>query len=308
MKRTALIIIALTLPLIALSAEWKVIERSDKKAPEWLGTFSDKYLIVEVERPNLEEAQIAAEQELARHIISAVAINVTSDSRAGGRENMNGDSMESSEYFSYDTQTASARLPFMKGVSIAKALDTYWEKREEKKSKRRYVMFTVQYPLSKSEINDMHTKFVQLDNEKTKEFDNLKEGLPQVESSREIQQAIAKLIALQEYFFDKTRLADAKGLEKSYRDLYKGLTLQSEIDKESKKAVVRVLLNGKPFKCTAKPTVTSNCAGEIAVSHSDDGYSFNIYYNDEYCLKDEENWLDFNMRIEGARLSTKIYF
>ena len=299
---------ATMLPLVIWSAEWKVVERSDKQVPYWLHGFSDDYIVVEVERPSLEEAQKAAEVELARRIISAVAISVDTSSQSGGSEYQTDDALTSSEYFAYDTQTTSARLPFMKGVSLARALDSYWELREDKKTKHRYAVFSVQYPLSKTEIDRMHSEFVKLDAEKTAELNDLKDALKDVDSSQDILQAIAKLEALQEYFFDKARLAEAKGLEKSYRNLYKALTLSTEIDSMRKRAVVSVLLNGRPFKTGANPKVTSECASGIQVNHSDDGYDFIIKYDDQYCIEGEDNFLEFNLRLEGTRLNTKIYF
>lgn len=307
-KKFMAILMAMLFPLAMWSADWKVIDRSDKHTPDWLGSISDDYLVVEVERPNLEEAQKAAELELARRIVSSVAISVDASSSAGGNEYMSDDSLSSSEYFEYDTRTASARLPFMKGISLARALDTYWELREDKKTKHRYVIFSVKYPLSKRELDDMHSEFEKLDAEKMAEFNALKDGISDVDSSQDIRLAIAKLGALQEYFFDKARIAEAKGLEKSYKNLYKALTLHSEIDTLRKQAVVSVLLNGHPFKSDANPKVTSECAGEIEVSHSDDGYDFIIKYDDKYCIEGEDNFLEFNLRLEGTRLNTKIYF
>lgn len=298
----------LGLPLCAMSTSWKVLDRSEKNVPEWIGSFSDEYIVVEVERPSLEEAQRAAEQELAHRIISAVAVNVTFDTQSTSLERIDDNTHHSEESFSSTSQIASARLPFMKGVSLARATSSYWELREDKKDKRRYVVLSVQYPLSKREIDKMHEEFVTLDKEKTREFEELKTGLPYVESSRDIQQAIYKLRGLQEYFFDNTRLTEAKGLEKSYRDLYKGISLDGEINPERKEAVVTVLLHGRPLKFDARPVVTSNCANHISVTTGDHGYDFHITYDDEDCLKDEENYLDVNLRIEGARLSTKLFF
>lgn len=291
----------------AAGTSWKVTERSAKSAPEWVGTHSSTYLVVEVERPNIQEARAAAEQELARSIISAVAVSVTTESQSGGSEIMEGDRRTSTEYFTTKTKTAAARLPFMKGVSLANAQDTYWEKREDKKTKKSYVVFSVKYPLSQRELEDMRKQFEELDATKTAEFNTLKEGLEKVDSSTGIQQAIASLQSLQEFFFDSNRLAEAAGLEKSYRALYKGITLKTNLDKQRKEATVDVLLNGRPFKCTATPKATSECATVTTLSHSDDGTGYTIGYDDSYCLEGEENFIDFQLRVEGTRLSAKIH-
>lgn len=308
MNKYLIIALFLIFPATIWSANWKVIESSSKNTPGWLRTTSNDYIVVEVERSNLEEAKKAAESELIQQIISAVAINVESSSQAGVNEERNGDSNRSSEYFIQQTQTASAKLPFLKGISIARAMDTYWELREEKNTKRKYAVFAVQYPLSVNELDEMYLEFKNIDARKTQELNSLKERLSLVDSTMEIGEALTELQALKEYFFDNSRIAETDGLIKSYKNLYKGLSLQCSIDTLRKQALVSVMLNGRKFKSGILPKVTSNCATEIEVSHSEDGLDYIIKYNDNYCIDGEDNYLDVNLRLEGNRLQSKIYF
>lgn len=308
MKLTAILTaLALALGAFTATAADKVLERSAKKAPEWLHETPKGTILIEVERPTLGEAQAEAELELARRIISAVATNINYSTRQQGIERSGTDGNYSLEEFTSKTSTAAAKLPFLKGVSLSQATGTYWERREEKGSKRPYVVFAALYPLSASKLEEMTRQFEETDNAKSAELKKYKNEFGNVSSSDQIETAVNGLQALQAYFFDDVRLAEAKALESNYRQLYKGLALRGKFEGDNCLRV-SVELNGRPFEVTGRPNVTSNCASQISVNHSPDGYSYVIKYSTEDCLANEENYLEFDMRIKNARLHDKFYF
>ena len=76
MKRfTAMICLALV--AICAFAETKVMEKSAKKAPEWLYSATDGFIVVTVEASNLGEAQQRALQLVTERIILSVATSVS---------------------------------------------------------------------------------------------------------------------------------------------------------------------------------------------------------------------------------------
>lgn len=309
-KATTVIIAILTAFMMSvptMSAD-KVIERSQKKKPEWIGNHSGGFITIQVERPSLNEAMREAETELARRIISAVAVNISHSTSAEASDERTDDTYRYLESFTSKTETAAAKLPFLKGVSLSKATDSYWEKREEKGSKRNYVVYSVRYPLSDRELEEMTAQFEKTDKEKTLELQNLRENLPKVDSSDKIQDALGRLSALEEYFFDGVRIKETQALAANYRELYKGLTLEGTVNEGNHTLTCRVILNGKPFKVTATPTLTSNCASQLSATHAADGYSFTINYSDEDCIANEENWIGVSLRIKDTRLVKKFYF
>lgn len=161
----------------------------------------------------------------------------------------------------------------------------------------------INIPLSESELARMTEEFEKTDRAKSEEMERLRSEIGNVSSSDEIQDAIGRIKALQAYFFDNVRLAEAKSLEKSYKELYKGLTMKGEFGKGE--LVICVCLNGRPFKVTARPECKSNCASGIVPTHIDEGYAISISYNTVDCLPDEENWIDVSLRIQGTRLHEK---
>lgn len=292
--------------LTAGAAEYKVTERSDRKPPEWLYRLPKGRILVEVESPSLGQAQTDADTELKRRIVSAVATNITSATTHLSEETRTDDSHRYLERFSADTRTNAASLPFLSGVSLSKAEGTYWEKREDNKTKQTCIVYSVLYPLSDAQLAKMTEEFEQTDRAKSNQLAALREGIHAIDSSDGIEEALGYLQALQSYFFDPVRLAETQALAKSYSQLYKGLTLSG--DCSGGVLVCEVKLNGRPFKVTARPDLKSNCASGLRAEHSDDGYSLLIHYNDEDCLADEQNWIDVTLRIKNARLHDRFLF
>lgn len=307
MKRLFLIISLLVLiPNLSFAQKSKIEERSAKKAPEWLSTQQSNYLVVEVEAPNLSEARDKAIEEIARRIITSVATNVVHNSSSSAQSQTVNGTLSEKELFAFDTKMASARLPFIKGISLTEAKDTYWEKRREDKTNRIFYNFAVLYPFSRYDLDKMRTEFDKIDGEKSKSLKNLKAQLNSVSSSAQIEQAVTKLNELKEYFFDDVRRSEAEGLLANYKQLYKGLTLQSTKPSNGSFKVT-LLLNGKPFEVTGTPTLKANCASKLEAKPLPDGTGYEVTYDDIDCLDDEENWIDINIRMRDTRLSHRTY-
>ena len=78
MKRQLFLTAALLFSLTStVSAQFKVVDKSSKKAPAWYQQMVADYLIVSAHEPTLEEAQAACLQEVKKQIIQAVAQNIT---------------------------------------------------------------------------------------------------------------------------------------------------------------------------------------------------------------------------------------
>lgn len=278
----------------------KIISRSEKKIPQWLAEQPEGYIIVELERGTMEEAQQAAISEIARRIISSVALNVSHSSKSSASEIRNGDSLESQEVFSTDTEINSAYLPFIKGVALSRAEGIYWEKRERKDSKNIYVVYSVLYPLPASELNDMCHQFESLDKEKSDQLANLRQNIGLVESTDAIDEATAALTSLQSYFFDKVRKNEAMDLKNRYLSLYKRITITGEVDRLKKEIVCHTELDGRPVKTSGRVSLKSSCASKLEATPSSDGISFKITYSGEDCLDWEDNTIEITIKSNGG--------
>lgn len=303
MKRLTILMCALLLA-VGVAAQTKVIDKSAKKAPEWLNTAVDDYLIVTVTAQSLADAQTKALAEVTERIIQSVASNVTVSARNEMSEvNTNG-SIDSKDAYTRISKMKSANLPFLKGISSTKVEDVYWLKLQDKSTKKEYYEYSVKYPFSSAEQAGLVKLFEELDAEKVAQYEALEQKINEIESVEEIGSCIAQLDALIEYFFDEVRLTQAKGLQKRYRQLYDALTVTGTFVEEGTYRC-QVLLEGNPVKVSVRPKVTSNCAGQLSVRPSEG--AFIITYDAIDCLPEEENFLDILFRIGGKKLEHKAF-
>lgn len=303
MKRLTILICALSLALAA-GAQTKVIEKSSKKAPAWMNTVVDDYMVVSVTANSLAEAQTKALNEITERIIQSVASHVMVTSNSEMSEvNVNGN-IDSREAFSRASKIKSANLPFLKGISETKIEEIYWQKVQDKATKKEYYEYSVKYPFSQAEQNALVKQFEELDAEKVAQYEALEQKINEIESVEEIGSSITQLDALIEYFFDEVRLKQAQGLQKRYKQLYDAITVTGTFLEEGKYQC-QVLLEGNPVRVSVKPKVTSNCAGQLSVRPSDG--TFLITYDAIDCLPEEENFLDIQFRINGKKMEHKAY-
>lgn len=303
MKRLIWIFCALVLAASA-GAQTKVLEKSAKKAPEWLNTAVDDYLVVSVTATSLADAQTKALTEITERIIQAVASNVSvSQTSVLSEVNTNGD-IESKDAYSRVAKIKSANLPFLKGISLSKVEDIYWEKVRDKATNEERYGYSVKYPFSEAEQQRLVEEFEKLDAEKVARYKALEQKINDIEAVEEIKSALTELNSLKEYFFDEVRISEVKGLTERYKQLYEALTVTGVFLEEGKYQC-RILLDGNPVRVSALPKVTSNCAAQLSVLPSDG--AFIISYDAIDCLPEEENFLDIAFRIGGKKLAHKAY-
>lgn len=286
----------------AQAASYKVVDKSARNIPDWVHTQPAGAIIVELERPTLGEAQSAAETEIARRIISAVATNINHSTSYNASERISNNVNDLDENFTINTETYAARIPFLKGISLSKALGTYWEKRQEKASGKQYVSFSVLYPLSDRELKEMTDAYEKQDREADEELSTLRAAVASVDSSEALLDAQTRLKYLQEYFIDKRRRDEAAATLAAYKESAKALSLEGEVDGAAGKIYCHVMLHGRPFRLVAQPSVKSDCASRLATSWSQDGYTLTISYSDEDCLPTENNSIQLTLKSKLGRL------
>lgn len=303
MKRLMWVICALLLA-VTVGAQTKVIEKSAKKVPGWLNTAVDGYLVVTVTANSLAEAQTEVQAEITERIIQAVASNVSVSKKNVLSEVNTDGNIESTDAFTQVSKIKSANLPFLKGISLSNVEEIYWEKIQDKATKKESYNYSVKYPFSRLEQRRLIAEFEALDAEKVAQYKVLEQKINEIESVDEIKQAVAELNTLSEYFFDDVRLSQVKGLIGRYNQLYDALSVTGTF-LEGGKYQCQVLLDGSPVRVSAKPKVNSNCAGQISVRPSDG--MFVISYNAEDCLPEEENFLNISLNVGGKRLQHKAF-
>ncbi len=297
------VIILLTMSVsLSAAAETKIVERSAKKAPEWITDAADGYLVVTVRAASIAEAQKQAEEEIAGRMIMSVARNVMVSQSNTVSETVRNGYVESSDEYRRTSAMRSANLPFLKGISLAKAEEVYWVKLRDKKTKEEFYDYSIKYPFFRVEQEKLIAEFEAYDAEKDAQYDRLESQYATVDSPEAIRAAIDDLKALEAYYFDDVRRTAAKNLAKRYAALFKAIVLDGEFTSPNKLHLSYSLL-GHDFKVYTAPKVSANCASSIRVKPSNG--AFDVIFDTADCLDDEENYLDVAARIEGTKFEQR---
>ena len=76
-----IVIVSLLLATPNLFVQQKVVERSAKKTPNWIGVAQTDYVIVSAEDATLEAAKERCLANIRQAIISSVAVNISSKAK-----------------------------------------------------------------------------------------------------------------------------------------------------------------------------------------------------------------------------------
>lgn len=304
---TAVVLLFCMWTVSVFSQEYKVVEKSDKKAPAWYESAESGYIVASAEAASMEEARQQCLESVKRQIIQAIAQNIEfSDSHVVKQTSGNGDRItEFVDQYIAEGSTRAASLPFIKGISLSKVDGSYWEKRRDKKTDKITYAYAVRYPFPEDEHKALVLQFEEQDREMEDLITGMENHLNDISSVEEIDQCIIKMQPAAEYFFDKTRREWAEGVIQNYKKLPTFITAQGKADGKDS-YVISLYIKGKKITTAAMPRLTSNCASQLKATPK--GEDILITYSSEDCLDDEENFVELTFRMPGKSLKHKFYF
>lgn len=305
MKRTLLIALSALLTLQAVSAQEKLLERSDKKSPGWIGTTESGFVIVSAEEPTLDAARKRCLNDIRQSIVNAVCVNIRSGETLTERQTELAGASDIYRRYESQLQTVAGRLPFITGISISDA-ETYWEKRYVKREKRVYYICHVRYPFPITRRNALIAEFLRQDREQYDRLLALKARFDTFTRVEEIDRAITELEPLIAYFFDDARRDEAQALQRNYRKLY-GMISTVACGNELGEHTFCFMLNGRRVTTSRRPTVRSQWAEGIVVTPTD-GELYRVTYDYEMCPDDAENGIELTYQLGGQALRHSFAF
>lgn len=306
MMRGCLLIASLLVGTTVSGQQYKVLEKSDKKAPTWYESSEADYLIASTVDTDMETARQKCLESVRRQIIQAVAQNVEFSEKTLLKQTTgNGD--EITEFINTYTAEGSAQaatIPFLKGISLSKVQGSYWEKRQDKATKAITYAYAIRYPFPKSELNALMMEFTRRDKEMEGRLAEIEGKMNQMESVEEIDQTVNQLKPVVAYFFDKTRKERAQTVLNSYRKLFTYISVEGQ--KSGENAYTLWLnLQGRKITASVVPSLKSNCASQLQAVPK--GQDVVVTYDNIDCLEDEENFIEAIFRLDGKILKHKFY-
>lgn len=216
MKRLLLFVLLLAGSLTGAAQE-KVVERSAKKAPAWLGVSCADYFSVSATAPALDEAQKKCLVDIRQHILTTIASNITSEERLFQEQVSRDGVVTLLGRYASDVGTTGASIPYLSGISLSRALDVYWERRFVKKEKRYYYIYYVQYPFTELERREAIAAFREIDDAYYEQLRRFEREFGHFTDLSFLEQTATALKPLIDYFFDKDRHNRAVNLQQRCR-------------------------------------------------------------------------------------------
>lgn len=285
-----------------LFSQEKILEKSHKKSPDWIGATLKGYIITSATADDLESAKDQLIPAIKEEIVNAVASYVRSESEIN-IENINRSNVvHTVETYRKSATIQTADIPFLKGISLSKAEDYYWVKSQNKNTKKISWTYYIKYPFSDSELKKLIWEFNKQDQEMTGKLDQLSAQKETVNSVEEIMANIQQLKMLADYFIDNRK-------EKAQLEIsqYQALTQQIDIqllENNPGELIYQLVVGERVFETSLKPKFTKPPCIQI-IKNEKDGLRNIIDYHYADCYEDEENYITIEYRIAGKKLSKK---
>lgn len=281
----------------ALHAEYRIVERSDKKMPDWVGRTIPGYLIFSAEGTSLENARKLCMENIKQEIINSVAMNITTESSVStGQKEFDGRYATYSEYSS-EISSVAATLPYISGITVANAEDSYWEKRRSKEDKSESYILYIKYPFSRMDRNRLIAEFEQYDNEKYDSFLQIRHACDTITSVDNIGRYINDLNALIDYFFDNARKSEARGLQRNLKNMYDNIAVVP-VKNEPGEYIYSIVGGGRRWTASRLPSARGVCARNFRVEPADGGL-YRVKYMYGGCESEEECNVDLIFNFGG---------
>ena len=307
MRRLLVIALSLVLPLCACAQKkgFKLVEKSGPK-PEWVGQGSVKdYIIVQSDKPTLEEAKSDAMQKVRTEIAASVATNVMRTVNSYTQKVVEGNESQTNATMSIESTSKIARMPAIQGVSITKA-DTYQELFRNKKTGEVYYNLYVKYPFSQFDLVELVTAYELHEKEIDDKIKGFEDGLDNIESFEQIDANILALNALEgEIGAEDARTITIEGIVKRYNKIYDNIIVDV-VNKSKNKVTVRLVYNGNTIATSQKPRTSSNCATQFTVKSEGDNTVIN--FDSEYCYDQDDNYVEVRFKVGPKFAKEKIFF
>jgi septum formation topological specificity factor MinE len=286
-----------------VSAQKKLIEKSQRKKPDWVNAVMSNYIIMSARAITLEEAKRQIIPNIRKEIINSVAVYVQS-SNTSTLINKNDNGMISTvEQFVMESHSESADIPMIKDLSLSHADDFYWEKFKDKQSGEVTCVYHVKYPFSQAK----RQKIVQAFNEQDARMEVL---LKKVQSEREtlsttkqLYDNLNTLAKLRKYFPDNRKeMADLE--YKFYSDLLQNIHIDV-LEKSTQKIQFAVVSNNRKMRISEDIKLSSSFGIKMNPLTENKG-TYTLEYSDEGSLKYGEKYIEIELFIKNKKLYKKL--
>lgn len=305
MKKILLILLSI-LVSHHIFGQYKVVNESSKRTPEWVYSIEKGYLIVTGSGAELEEVKNSLLIGIKQQISESIATRIIAETTLSRVDVDISGVTDYNQKMQTSINSKTAKLPFIGEISLSKASDFYWEERYYRKTKKTEFFCAIKYPFSEFEMKKLIMEYKEHDNQLNAKLADFQVGLNSITSIEDIDKYLINLRAfLDEFLKEDPRYTAVTSLSNQYRKLYDYISVNAT---QKTKGIVTasLILSDREISTRQKPRLKSNCATQI--SHSFQGDTLVIKYDDFGCYNEEENYIEIKFKTGNKYLSEKIYF
>jgi hypothetical protein len=305
LKRFALMAFVIFVLPLGLLAQDKVLEKSSKKKPDWVNATIKDFIITTGRGATVDEAKNQVVPNIRNEIMNSVAVYVRSKSEMTIENENKNNVINTIEKFKNTSSVETADIPSLKGISLTKVSDFYWEKLQDKDTKNIVVAYHVKYPFSEAELQQLIREFNKKDQEMTDQLNTLIDAVDKVDVIEDIQTNIKQLQNLISYFVDQ-RKEKAELILVKYQDMLKAIEIVP-IENNLGTLKYGLKIGEKFYKSSQKPTYkNSECV--TVTSKTSESHVQIIQYSYEDCTEGDKNKIGVSYKFGNTKVDKDFYF
>ena len=294
----------LFLPILS-DAQYKVLEKSTRKKPGWVNGTVEDYIIVTGRGKTIDAAKQQVLPLVREEIMNSVAIYVKSKSEVTIENENRNNVINTIERFKNTSTLETADIPSLKGLSLNKVSEFYWEKLKDKSSGEISVAYHVMYPFSKAQLQQLLDEFNKKEQEMTNKLNGIVDHIDEIKSLEEIKTKIKQLQTLEDYFIDNRKEKAQLGIAQ-LKDMLNSVEI---VPIENDLGILKYGMKiGQKFYSTSQKPKYKNSECVTIISKTSEGHVQVIKYAYEDCMEDEKNLIHVKYRYGNHKPEQKFYF
>jgi hypothetical protein len=269
----------------AISQE-KAVERSGK-TPKWINSTQKDFIIESGKGASIDEAKDRALINVKESIVKSVAEKITSSSEEKTQQVRQDNSYKISGNFQTVINSRTADLPFIKGISLNKVSDFYWEKLKDKKTGAIIYSYYLKYPFTDFELQSIILDYEMSQKRIEDELNEAIDGINEITTVEQILEKIQNLRGIVPQLDENEKRIASMNIVK-LEGILKSISLEDIVNQKG--TLKYFLVNGdRHFKTNLKPKVNSNCASNFRTSLVGD--TVILRYDSPDCFEAVSNYI-----------------
>ena len=283
----------------------RVVETSGRM-PAWVYHTGNGYLSVSAEAATMNEAQDLCLAQIRRQVAESVAVKVMAQTTMHTAVTEDGAKSSRKVESEEEIRTKTANLPYIREISLAKAADTYWEHRYDKKTDVHSYMYAVRYPFSDFDLKKLIMDYESNESRLNSRIEELEAGVDSVASLEDIESALDEIFAIRsEFDDDDPRMTRLDVIANDYRRCYDNVDVQYK--QVGLGRIVAVLVYKDKEIATKQTQQLKSKTAEIK-GYKWDGDFLVIDFEDRGDAVSGERIIELRFRISGRYITKKLSY